>query len=180
MAEIIDGIVQVEHPALRANSREVQKDEFGSPALSKSIDEMKRALESQFDGVAIAAPQIGENIRLFVVSKRLWEESSEEAHDKVFINPIITKRSKKTQWMEEGCLSIRWKYGEVRRSTTVTVRAQDEAGDVFTYTGSGIIAQIFQHEIDHLDGVLFTDTAKHVRDIDPETVKAEGKDVHNG
>lgn len=138
---------------------------------------MKEALRSQNDGVAIAAPQIGESWRIFVVSGRIFkrnidEEKTEdevEYPDLVFVNPTINNLSKKAHYVEEGCLSIRWLYGKVKRSDKTTVRAYDENGKLFTRGASGLMAQIFQHEVDHLDGILFTDKAKEVREIPPQT-----------
>ena len=73
--------------------------------------------------------------------------------------------------MPEGCLSVRWLYGEVKRSTNATIRAYDEDGKVFTRGGGGLLSQIFQHEIDHLDGIIFTDKAKNLVELKPEDLK---------
>lgn len=170
-------IVQQGDPVLRKTAREIEPKEFSSPALTDIIKRMNAALDSQEDGVAIAAPQIGESVRIFIVAKKaflLGEESEEKraakkipAKNVVFINPLIVRQSKKLQEMEEGCLSIRFLYGSVKRSDKVTVEATDETGKKFTYHGSGIMAEIFQHEIDHLDGILFTDKATNVRELLP-------------
>lgn len=176
-------IVQQDSPVLRQIARKVEDKEFGSPALTDTIKRMNAALDSQDDGVAIAAPQIGESIRMFIVSKKAFafeiEEKTDEkkvtrnenkllAKNKVFINPQITRQSKETQEMEEGCLSVRFLYGSVKRKTKVTVEAYDETGKKFTYHGSKLVAEIFQHEIDHLDGILFIDKATDVRELLPE------------
>ena len=113
---------------------------------------MIKALDSQEDGVAIAAPQIGENLRIFMVSKKIFEIMEEERmkscrqkskgskrenledltkknrnyKDMVFINPEILKTSKKKMLAEEGCLSVRWLYGKVERAQKTLVRAYDE------------------------------------------------------
>ena len=86
----------------------------------------------------------------------------------VFINPQITKLSRKKVWVPEGCLSVRWLYGETPRREKATIRACDEHGKPFTRGASGLIAQIFQHETDHLNGVLFTDTARNIEKITRE------------
>ena len=67
----------------------------------------------------------------------------------------------------EGCLSVRWLYGKVSRATRASVRAYDEHGEPFTRGASGLLAEIFQHEVDHLDGILFIDKARDIRDIPP-------------
>jgi peptide deformylase len=91
--------------------------------------------------------------------------------DLVFINPEIIKKSKEVKEMEEGCLSVRWLYGKVKRSNKVTVKAIDQTGKEFVMGASSLLAQIFQHEIDHLDGILFTDKAKDLEEIKPKEIK---------
>ncbi|MFA6463651.1 MAG: peptide deformylase [Candidatus Paceibacterota bacterium] len=164
-------IIQAEDKTLRAKAKEVKIDEITSPAIKKILEQMKKSLEKESDGVAIAAPQIAVSLRIFVISKRAFEITTGkdgEFEDQVFINPIITKLSKEKEEMEEGCLSVRWKYGKVMRSEKATIKAYDENGKKFTRGASGLIAQIFQHETDHLDGVLFIDKAKDVVDLPPK------------
>ncbi|MBI5799004.1 MAG: peptide deformylase [Candidatus Yonathbacteria bacterium] len=179
-------IVQKEDPVLRGNAEPVNPKDFGTPQLKKVLNNMVTALEKEEDGVAIAAPQIGVPLRIFVVSHRAFEFDDEEReHDlqkagaphedqrskrsnMVFINPVITKLSRKKIWLPEGCLSVRWLYGEVSRAEKATVRAYDENGKVFTWGGSGLMAQIFQHETDHLNGALFIDSARNVEKITAE------------
>jgi len=86
----------------------------------------------------------------------------------VFINPKIVKKSSKKMERQEGCLSVRWIYGKTKRYVSVTVEAYDEDGKVFTYGASDLIAHIFQHEIDHLNGILYTDTAIEIHDESSE------------
>jgi peptide deformylase len=88
----------------------------------------------------------------------------------VFINPEILKASKKKSKMEEGCLSVRWLYGNVDRHEKITISAYDEKGEKKTFGAGGLLAQIFQHEIDHLEGILFIDKAENLRDLPPEEV----------
>lgn len=167
-------ILQRNAKILREKAKEVSKLEFGSPKLKKIIAEMKEALNSQDDGVAIAAPQIGVSLRIFIVSKRVFEMTKKYQNiteDLVFINPIISKVSKDKKLMEEGCLSVRYLYGRVPRSIKTTIVAQDITGKQFSMGGSGLLAQIFQHETDHLDGVLFIDKAIELEEIPPEEKK---------
>jgi peptide deformylase len=142
----------------------------GGKKLSGILSDMSRALAGQHDGVALAAPQIGVPLRVFIVSGTVFKKEGDATAppDRVFINPKITKTSRKKEALEEGCLSVRWKYGEVPRYTKATVAALDETGKSFSLGASGLLAQIFQHEVDHLNGVLFIDTARNVRDIPPE------------
>ncbi len=168
-------IVQKEDPVLRATAAPVPPEMFGSAELKTILKDMKKALSTQHDGVAIAAPQIGVSLRIFVLSGRvfdlLYPEKAEEGKkpkDIVFINPEIVKLSKDTEIMEEGCLSVRYLYGKIERSKKARVRAQDEKGAVFEIGGSGLLAQIFQHETDHLEGTLFIDRAVDLHDMPPD------------
>lgn len=178
-------ILQRESPILREVSKNVPVEEITSPKILKILKEMKEALDSQDDGVAIAAPQIGYNLRIFLVSRKVIgltrkkkiegevevEENTENYKDLVFINPILKKISKEKKSVEEGCLSVRYLYGKVMRSSKATIEAYDENGKKFTRPGTGLWAQIFQHETDHLDGILFTDKAKDLEEIPPENLK---------
>lgn len=172
-------IVQKDDPVLRQTASPVAIEEIGSPRIQKIIADMKKALASQEDGVAIAAPQIGESLRIFVVAKRIFEllygtdSAKQQKADLVFINPKIVKISRDKKALEEGCLSVRYLYGFVRRATRATVEAYNEKGEKFTRGGSGLLAQIFQHEIDHLNGILFIDNAINLRDLPPPSPKKE-------
>jgi len=176
-------IFQKEAPILRKMAVEISANSIKSPKIQKIIEEMKVALESQDDGVAIAGPQIGYPLRIFVVSKRIQdivkESKSELTEDNkkyktlattVYINPVIKKISKKKMVVEEGCLSVRYLYGKVSRSLKATIVAYDENGKKFTRGATGLLAQIFQHEVDHLNGILFIDKAKHIEEILPKSV----------
>ncbi len=158
-------ILQQDAPELRRVAELVPTSEFGKPKLKNIINELKAALVAEADGVAIAAPQLGINQQIFVVSQRALGKVA--VADLVFINPTIIKQAKQTKLLEEGCLSVRWVYGLVRRATKVSVSAYDIAGKKFTYHGSGLLAQIFQHEIDHLRGILFIDQATRVTEVKP-------------
>lgn len=164
-------ILDREAPVLREKANEVPVDKIASSEIKKTISQMRSALYGEDDGVAIAAPQIGVGLRIFLVRGSILkgdvEESLGTAEDLVFINPEIVKTSKKTRPMEEGCLSVRWLYGEVKRYEKITITAYDERGVQSEYGATGLLAQIFQHEIDHLEGILFIDKAENVRDLPP-------------
>jgi peptide deformylase len=135
---------------------------------------MKKALLREHDGVAIAAPQIGIPLRLFVVAESSYEDDAKHK-PLVYINPKIIKKSKKTAIMQEGCLSVRWIYGKTKRSIAATIEAYDEDGKKFTYGGKGLLAHIFQHETDHLDGILFIDHGFDLEEFTEEEVKEASK-----
>ncbi len=158
-------IIQKEDKRLRETAEAVKAAEFGSASLTKLLKEMSAALAKEDDGVAIAAPQIGVSKRIFVVSSKMKPGTTS---DLIFINPVIKQKSKKKVTLEEGCLSVRWLYGRTKRAEKVTVEAYDELGKKFTRNGSGVWAQIFQHEIDHLNGILFTDHATQIEELKPE------------
>ena len=129
---------------------------------------MKKLLAKEEYGVALAAPQVGESLRLFIVSGKALkkrrdddEETKDENEiaDQVYINPVMTKLSRAKKELHEGCLSVRGYWGEVPRSLKATVTAYDEHGKKITRGASGFLAHIFQHEMDHLEGVLYVDKA---------------------
>ena len=94
------------------------------------------------------------------------EDTTGEIPDMVFINPKIEKFSKEKRDMPEGCLSVRGTYGKVKRSVRCTIKAYDEKGNLITRGASGFLAQIFQHETDHLNGILFIEKAKNVEYVE--------------
>lgn len=174
-------IVQKDDPILRDTAKAVSKELFGTPKLKKILRDMSTALASQDDGVAIAAPQIGVPLRIFLVSGKIMEllypekasSGTKTAKDIAFINPKIVRLSKDREVVEEGCLSVRYLYGTIERAKKARVRAQDEKGVEFELGGSGLLAQIFQHETDHLDGVLFIDKADNLKDMPPQSSGSE-------
>jgi peptide deformylase len=103
-------------------------------------------------GVGLAAPQVGLSWRVFVANP-----TGEPGDDRVFINPEIVEASRDVAAMEEGCLSLPEIRGEVQRPRRVTVRAIDLDGERFELTSDELPARVWQHEIDHLDGVLIID-----------------------
>lgn len=162
-------IIQSEHPTLRQQTSPLSVSEINSPKVQKTIRDMISALDSCPDGVAIAAPQIGVSLPIFVVSMRMVEANPEAtpAH-LIFINPKITKLAKKKIILDEGCLSVRHIYGKTKRAVTATVEAYNELGKKFTWTGRDLMAQVFQHEVDHLNGILFIDHATDLETITTE------------
>lgn len=181
-----DAIVQVGDPVLRTKAKPVLKKDIGGKAVQKVIASMKKALAKEEYGVAIAAPQIGESLRIFVVAGKVFDEETAEAEekkpaspDRVFINPEITRLSRKKAEMSEGCLSVRGKYGTVMRHEKASIKALDEDGRAITYHGSGLVGHIFQHECDHLDGILYIDkTIRLEEDEDMKSARVKLKEKH--
>ena len=170
-------IVQNGDPVLRAQAKEVPVAEIASPKFQGIIARMKEVLDPIRDGIAIAAPPIGEPYRIFVVNTGLLKQADKAfknadggSGDMVFINPELVKKSRDKREVEEGCLSVRWLYGKVRRSTRVTLVGYDEKGQKVERGASGLLAQIFQHECDHLDGILFIDRARELWEMSQEEI----------
>lgn len=124
-------------------------------------DELKTLIQNMFktmlqaDGIGLAAPQIGKNIRLFIVNTKDLLTDTDDFQ--VFINPVITFTSQETAIDEEGCLSIPKIYTPVKRHVSVIIKAQDVNGKEFVQKADKLLARIIQHEFDHLNGVLFID-----------------------
>jgi len=123
-------------------------------------------------GVALAAVQIDKLYRLVVIRNDFDNKNDREFT--VFINPVITKYEGKTIEDYEGCLSIKDIYGKVPRYEKVRVKATDVDGHEFRVTAEGFLARIFQHEIDHTNGIVFID---HIKD-NPEAFYTLGSDGH--
>jgi len=103
-------------------------------------------------GVGLAAPQVGLNWRMFVANP-----TNEPDKDYVFINPVLSKPGKVSAAHEEGCLSIPGVYGQITRPVSITIEAMNESGESVQMTADDIAARVWQHETDHLDGVLIID-----------------------
>lgn len=173
---MIDPIVTEGDPVLRLKAKEVPKAMFKSKELADIIARMSASLHATPHGVAIAAPQIGISYRIFVVAGFAaagvgrHDEGAMEIPDVAFINPVITKRSRKKIAIDgEGCLSVPHIYGTIKRSEKATVRAYDVNGAKFERGGSELMAEIFEHECDHLDGILFIDKATNIHEEVPES-----------
>jgi peptide deformylase len=146
-------VQNLEHlKTLRSKSRKVQTV---SPKLAafaqQMLDKMREA-----NGVGLAAPQVGVLLRLFVVELPEDEENDQPAETYILFNPEIVK-GRGEQVGYEGCLSIPGYVGEVARREQITVDGLDEQGKSVRLKVEGYLARVFQHEIDHLDGILYSD-----------------------
>jgi peptide deformylase len=158
-------IVTVPDEVLRRKARKVTVFDAD---LQKLIDDMVETMR-QAPGVGLAAPQVGVSERLIVVEYAENDED-EDAPKKLFVvaNPEIVKVSTETEKGIEGCLSIPGLVGEVERPLQVVIRGQNRRGQPVRIKAKGWLARIFQHEIDHLEGILFTDRATRVWKPTPE------------
>jgi len=143
-------------PILRKKAEDV---EVFDKKLRKFVDEMIDIMYVE-DGIGLAAPQIGFSNRIIVVDA---SELIKGEYPRAFINPEIIHFSEETDVKEEGCLSIPGVHEEVTRSVEIVVKYQDEKGRQFTETYTDWLARILQHEIDHLNGVLFVDRISPIK-----------------
>lgn len=152
---MIQKIVAVKDPLLRVRSKKVENFDKKTKNL---IKDLKDTLIVQKDpiGVGLAAPQIGKNLRIFAIKP--------DDKVRIFVNPEIVSVSKIAKELKdhdtklmEGCLSLPNLYGPLKRPDSIKINYQDENGEKLTQLFNGFDAQIIQHEIDHLNGVLFID-----------------------
>lgn len=151
-------------PVLRQKARKVSS--FGAD-LQKLIDDMVETMR-EAPGVGLAAPQVDVPLRVIVVE--FGDEEDEEAPAKLYslVNPEVIKASAETDMGTEGCLSIPGFVGDVDRPVSVTIKGLNRRGKPMRIKAKGWLARIFQHEIDHLDGVLFIDRAEKVWKVEEE------------
>jgi len=145
-------IITHPHPVLRQKAKPIK--DVTSKELQKLIPELTE-LMIKSDGLGIAAPQVAQSIRLIIVRYR--------DDNLALVNPKITNKSILKEIDEEGCLSVPNIYGQVKRCKKITVKYQDPSGKLRKLTGEGLFARVIQHEVDHLDGILFIDKAKNLR-----------------
>lgn len=154
-----------ERRMLRAKAKKVSRyDAYLERLVSDMWETMREA-----PGVGLAAPQVGESIRVLVAEY--------EGEAVALVNPEILKRSEQEEFGQEGCLSIPGFIGEdVPRSSAITVKARDPRGKEIRVKADGWFARILQHEIDHLDGILYTDriAPEQVREVTADDIEPEG------
>jgi len=154
-------IVTVGHPVLRERAREVNPEELASPELQRLIDDMVETKRAA-GGAGLAANQIGELLRIAVVEV---DHNPRYPYKPpvpltVLVNPVIEPLDAETERINEGCLSVPDLRGEVERHVRVRVRRLDRDGAEHDEVRLGLTAGTFQHELDHLDGVLFLDRVR--------------------
>ena len=144
------------NPILRKKSIEISPEVIKSREFKSLISSMAKTMVKT-DGVGLAAPQIGKNIRLAVINSK----------DGVFclINPKLTKKSWARELGQEGCLSIPGGFGKVIRHKKISLTYYGQNGKKIKMTAAGMMARVLQHEIDHLDGILFIDKAVEVEKV---------------
>ncbi|MFH0840599.1 MAG: peptide deformylase [bacterium] len=156
--EILDIIINP-NPILRKKSVKINSEELQSADFQELVLSMIKTMQIK-DGAGLSAPQISKNIRLIVINTK--------EGPLVMINPKLSKKSFIKEWDSEGCLSVLDKdgniiYGDVKRHRKVTCKFTDQTGKERMIKAKGLMARVIQHEIDHLDGILFIDKAKHIK-----------------
>lgn len=149
-------IVTLPNPELRKRSVEVKPSDIKKPEFQAWLDDLVETMHVA-DGIGIAAPQVGKGIRVFVAVDKHTPH--------ILINPEVKGKSWRRVDGEEGCLSVPGKYGIVSRHRAFKLRALNRDGKVVTYNAKGFFARVLQHELDHLDGILFIDKAKKIVNI---------------
>lgn len=162
-------IVTIPNKVLKRKARTVKNFDKD---LQKLIDDMVETMRDA-PGVGLAAPQVGVSQQVLVAE--FGDEDDEEVPRKLYVlvNPEIKRVSKETIVGTEGCLSIPEYVGDVERAVSVTVKGQNRHGQPFKIKAKGWLARILQHEVDHLNGVLFTDRAEKVYPIEDEKERQE-------
>ncbi len=154
-------IVYYPSPILRNKSKNI---ETFNDKLQEFIDKMIDAMY-KYDGIGLAAPQVGENIRLFVMDPN-------EGEPFVYINPEIIWMSEEKVKYEEGCLSLPGIYAKVERPAEIKIKALSREGEVIEQHLKELAARVFQHEYDHLNGILFID---RISQLDKFLIKSKLK-----
>jgi len=162
-------IVQDGHPTLRRVAKKVELKELDDPLFQQLIDDMFETMYAA-PGVGLAAPQINVSKRLFVM-----DVHDDEHEPAVVINPKIVLAEDEEE-LSEGCLSVVGMVGDIVRFKKVAVTGLDRNGEKIRIEGEGLLAQCLQHEIDHLNGVLYVDKAKNVRPVTKEEEEDEAEE----
>ncbi|MCK5416322.1 peptide deformylase [Candidatus Parcubacteria bacterium] len=153
MPKILE-IITNPNKILRQKSENIKSDKIQE--YDELINDMVLSMV-KLDGIGLAAPQIGKNIKIVIINMRNGVVA--------MINPKILKKSIFKEWGEEGCLSVPNTFGKVRRYKKVTCEYLDRTGIKHKIEAKGLMARVIQHEIDHLNGILFIDLAKNIKTL---------------
>jgi peptide deformylase len=146
-------VIKMDNPVLHHKAKRVRKID---DSIQKLIDNMIETMHN-IEGVGLAAPQVGVPLQVVVI------QLPDEEDVITLINPEIVKISEETEMMTEGCLSLPGYNGDIKRSTSITVKARDRQGKLIRKKGEGLLAQVLQHETDHINGIVFVD---HLESMD--------------
>lgn len=153
------------HQTLLIPTKPISADVLRTPEIQTLIDRMIPTMHHE-KGVGIAAPQVDRSLRICVIARDaiLLDHKTTIPHeDLVLVNPVWNRLSKKTDKDVEGCLSIPHTFGTVKRYTEISVDALDRQGNPLSFEARGFFARVIQHEVDHLEGILFISKATNIR-----------------
>lgn len=159
-------ILKLPTPSLREKSTEVDLETLKQTTIQSFIDDMIPTMYDD-DGIGLAAPQVAKNIRIVVIGKAADDSLKD---DIVLVNPEWTRVSKKTNSDVEGCLSVKNMVGKVKRYSDIHVRALDRHGKKLEFDAHKYFARVIQHEVDHLNGVLFIDRAYDLWEVENDHI----------
>lgn len=146
-------LTKLPHPLLNKTCAPVTSAQLKAGEYTKLIAEMKKDMLA-YNGIGLAANQVGQDVALFVIDERL---AAEHKVPSVFANPVITEYGKESDDVEEGCLSIPGMWAPVNRSKKIMFKALDAHGIRMKFRARGILARVLQHETDHLNGISIKD-----------------------
>lgn len=158
-------IITEPNSLLHQPARELPKSDISASHLKRLLDNMAETMHFH-EGVGIAAPQAGESVRLCLIAKNY--NPLDARKDLALINPYWKKTSLFKAWGEEGCLSVPGICGQVKRYKKIEVWALDENGESVHFAAEDFLARVIQHEVDHLNGILFIEKAKDLRAIEKQ------------
>ncbi len=167
LAMTVRKIIKMGHPTLRQRAKSLQKKDLTKARFKNLLSDMVDTLRD-YGGVGLAAPQIDESLRVVIIEIRdanLRYGVQEFFPLTIFVNPEIELIDSQTAGFWEGCLSIPGMRGYVERPQNISVSFIDELGDFSTLDLHGFPATVLQHELDHLDGVLYVDRMKDLRSL---------------
>ncbi len=151
-------IVTEPNQILRKKGRLVKSSDFANAKFNQFINALIDTMYA-CDAVGIAAPQVGQSIQICVIAKKFTKDKK---MDLVLINPVWRKKATKRTWGEEGCLSVPNTIGKIQRYDKIMVEALDTRGNKTQFEADDFFARAIQHEVDHLNGILFIDKAKDI------------------
>lgn len=152
------------NPILHIKSEPVVIEDLKKGKLKKLISDMIETMYAR-DGLGLAAPQVGASLQICTIAKDFTDKKKS---DLVLINPKWEKASILKVWDEEGCLSVPKLYGQVKRFKKIKVTAFDHLGEQIQFIAENLFARVIQHEVDHLNGILFIEKAKDLHTFEKE------------
>jgi peptide deformylase len=154
---ILETIIEP-NPILHKKSKELTLEEIQTEDIQNLIKQMIPTMYLK-DGVGLAAPQINRSLQICVIHKNYTDKKDK---DLVLVNPVWKKVGIFKDWDEEGCLSVPNTFGKVKRYKKIKVKALDRDGNKLEFTASNFFARVIQHEVDHLNGILFIEKARDI------------------